>query len=250
MSGFTGAGMGGLTFMTCHNILTHKMYADSKYQDLDFRLKNMLIYVCSDLLASLSRLPFETRKQLVQMSNTDISLNLIARNSYYGLVPLIVRDTSFRFMILGSYYSTTQIEHRPVLKFTIPQIMDFMRSRRELGYDDKLQDMQSIFYDYHSYSIKTSYPMRLTMLILANLLATAITNPIDVCLSKILTQNTIDGKVKYTGLIQALNTVYKEEGKHKFLSGLHPRFMFNLMNGFLFLFVYDRFTHFINTVYE
>ena len=91
--------------------------------------------------------------------------------------------------------------------------------------------------------------MRITMLILANLLATTLTNPIDVCLSKILTQNTTDGKVKYTGLIHALKTVYKEEGRAKFLSGLHPRFMFNLMNGFLFLFVYDRFTQYINTVY-
>ena len=88
------------------------------------------------------------------------------------------------------------------------------------------------------------------MLILANLFATLITNPIDVCLSKVLTQNQENGKPKYTGLINALKTVYTEEGKGKFLGGAHPRFMFNLFNGVMFLFVYDRFTHYIDTIYQ
>lgn len=92
------------------------------------------------------------------------------------------------------------------------------------------------------------------MLILANLFGTALTNPIDVSLTKILTQNQVEaGKTlpaKYTGLIQTLRTVYKEEGPQKFLSGLHPRFMFNLINGFMFLFIYDRFTHYLSTIYE
>jgi len=47
---------------------------------------------------------------------------------------------------------------------------------------------------------------------------------------------------KYTGLWQALKTVKTEEGINKlFLGGLHPRFMFNLLNGAMFLFIYDRF---------
>ena len=86
------------------------------------------------------------------------------------------------------------------------------------------------------------------MLIIANFLGTLITNPIDVCLSKIMTQNPQDGTLKYSGLIQALKTVYQEEGSGKFLSGLHPRFMFNLFNGVMFLFIYDRFTQYIDHV--
>ena len=84
------------------------------------------------------------------------------------------------------------------------------------------------------------------MLLLANLIGTLITNPIDVCLSKILTQTSKEPK--YTGLINALKTVYKEEGAWKFLSGAHPRFMFNMVNGLMFLFIYDRFTFYINAV--
>ena len=86
------------------------------------------------------------------------------------------------------------------------------------------------------------------MLIVANFVGTLLSNPMDVCLTKILTQNQKGEDPKYTGLIQALRTVSKEEGNHKFLSGLHPRFMFNLMNGFMFLFIYDRFTHYINEI--
>ena len=34
--------------------------------------------------------------------------------------------------------------------------------------------------------------------------------------------------------------VYREEGIKKFLGGVHPRFMFNAINGTLFLYIYDQ----------
>ena len=207
----------------------------------------MLIYLTADVFASVARLPFETRKQLVQMSNYQIELSVIWRNAYYGVVPLMARDVLFRSIILGTYYATTDIEHKPCLKYSIPQIMEFMRVRRAQGYNDTLQELEPFLYDQHSYHIKTSYTTRITMLIAANFVGTFLTNPIDVCLTKILTQTQKEG-AKYTGLFNALQTVAKEEGRHKFLSGLHPRFMFNLMNGFMFLFIYDRFTHYINEI--
>ena len=123
VSGFLGAGMGGLTFMTMHNLLSNQVYGckpDSVFFNMDFRVKNMGIFMMADLVASITKLPFETRKQLVQMSNYEISLKHISRNAYLGLAPLIARDTSFRFIILSTYYLTTDIEHRPVLKYTIP----------------------------------------------------------------------------------------------------------------------------------
>ena len=58
------------------------------------------------------------------------------------------------------------------------------------------------------------------------------------------------GEVKYRGLVKTIKTVYKEEGGRKFLSGLHPRFMFNMMNGLLYLFVYERFSEYINQIYN
>ena len=83
-------------------------------------------------------------------------------------------------------------------------------------------------------------------MVLASLLGTVITNPIDVCLTKILTQQ----ERKYNGLLDCMKTVYREEGAWKFLSGVHPRFMLNMFNGALFLFVYDRFIQKIHKISE
>lgn len=184
------------------------------------------------------------------MANYDIDLKILTRNAYLGLAPLMARDVAFRFLLLGSYYATTTIEHKPKLKYSVPQIVDFMKQRREAGDHATMADLQPFFYEYHNYEIKTPFTTRLTVLIVSNFVATVLTNPFDVCLSKIMTQNPREQKPKYTGLIDALRKVYKEEGREKFLSGLHPRFMFNLVNGLMFLFVYDRFTHFVNTIYD
>jgi hypothetical protein len=49
-------------------------------------------------------------------------------------------------------------------------------------------------------------------------------------------------KLKYSGIFNCLKTVANEEGYQKlFLGGIHPRFMFNMVNGVAFLFFYDRF---------
>lgn len=69
----------------------------------------MIIFLLSDIAASLTKFPFEARKQMVQLANYEIKLNTLMRNAYLGVVPLMVRDVSFRFMILGSYYATTNI---------------------------------------------------------------------------------------------------------------------------------------------
>ena len=97
-------------------------------------------------------------------------------------------------------------------------------------------------------------------MIFANAIATLVTNPIDVCLTKIITQNPrrkpLDGMekgqtMKYTGLLQALKLVYKEEGRDKLMfSGIHPRFMFNFFNGVMFLFIFDRFTAYVHSIHQ
>ena len=102
----------------------------------------MAIYLASDLIASTFKLPFEARKQLVQMCNYDIDLKLISRNAYLGLIPLLLRDFTFRGIILGTYYLSTDIEHRPVLRYSVrAQITDFMRQRRDAGCNDSISDI-------------------------------------------------------------------------------------------------------------
>lgn len=47
--------------------------------------------------------------------------------TYLGWFPLMLRDIGFRAILLGFYYGTTHIEHKPTLKYTVPQIADIMR---------------------------------------------------------------------------------------------------------------------------
>jgi len=149
----------------------------------------------------------------------------------------MLRDISFRSIILGFYYGTTTIQHEPKLKYTVPQIADIMRQRRLEGHQESFDEISHMFYDFHNYDVKNKIHVRYLYMIIANLFATVLTNPIDICLSKMLTQQT----PKYTGFFNCLATVYREEGPKKFISGLHPRFMLNFFNGILYLYVYDRF---------
>ena len=40
---------------------------------------------------------------------------------------LLIRDVMFRQIMLTVYYLTTDVEHQPMLKYTMPQIADFMK---------------------------------------------------------------------------------------------------------------------------
>jgi hypothetical protein len=62
VSGFLGSFAGSLTFISTYNYLTHLIYADKKYADVDFRKKNFMIYLASDFTSSLAKIFFEARK--------------------------------------------------------------------------------------------------------------------------------------------------------------------------------------------
>jgi len=144
------------------------------------------------VVGSLVKTPFEVRKQLIQMYNHNVSIRDISYLTRVTCFPLICRDVLFRQMMLGVYYLTTSIEHKPLLKYSVPQITDFMKQRRAMTAmqglpQESVHDLSYVFYEFHNYEIKTKITTRLTFLILANLLATVLTNPIDVCVSKMAT---------------------------------------------------------------
>ena len=99
----------------------------------------------------------------------------------------MLRDLSFRSIILGFYYGSTTIQHEPKLKYTVPQIADIMRQRRMEGHQESFDEISHMFYDFHNYDVKTKIHVRYLYMIIANLFATVLTNPIDICLSKMLT---------------------------------------------------------------
>ena len=42
------------------------------------------------------------------------------RATYLGWFPLMARDITFRTILLTSYYFSTEIEHKPELKYSVP----------------------------------------------------------------------------------------------------------------------------------
>jgi len=129
------------------------------------------------------------------MYTHDSSIQAITRASIMGWPALAMRDTVYRGILLGFYYGTTNIEHKPMLKYSIPQISDFMKQRRVMAQmnsenetdKETMHDHAYLFYDFHNCAVHTKMTTRITSLIAASMLATAITNPLDVCLSKLLT---------------------------------------------------------------
>lgn len=107
-------------------------------------------------------------------------------------VPMLLRDVMFRTIILSFYYLTTSIEHKPILKYSIPQLTDIMKQRRAVAemegtIPETVHDLSHHFYEFHNHEIKTNHTTRLTFMILANFVGTLVTNPFDVCLSKMAT---------------------------------------------------------------
>lgn len=77
ISGFLGAAIGSLTFLTVHNQLTLMLYSNKglmrdkkeslrmRLQAMDFKIKNLMIFAASDFCASFTKVMFEVRKMQI-----------------------------------------------------------------------------------------------------------------------------------------------------------------------------------------
>jgi len=76
---------------------------------MDFRAKNLLIFTCSDFFASMAKVQFEVRKQLIQMYIRETPVGQLVKASQLAWMPLMLRDCTFRAIILSFYYATTEV---------------------------------------------------------------------------------------------------------------------------------------------
>lgn len=134
ISGFLGAAMGSMTFMTLHNYLTTYLYSNvglsgqvtqndgmrGKLQSLDWRLKNLLIFSTSDFCASFTKVMFEARKLRIQMCDYSVELPRLVKATQQSWAPMMFRDVLFRFIHLSFFYGTIHIEHKPKLLYSVP----------------------------------------------------------------------------------------------------------------------------------
>ena len=95
---------------------------------------------------------------------------------------MIVRDFLFRSTLLSVFYTTQRLEQKTKLKFTVSEIIDYLKYCREdkgevnATYQSKLH----LFIEFHNYENKTAMNIRFLIMIFANLIGTLVTNPIDV----------------------------------------------------------------------
>ena len=90
------------------------------------------------------------------MYSRDIAAKHLAKLVSITWLPLAARDVSFRTIMLSFYYLSTDIEHKPQLKYTIPQITDFMKQRRAISEmngtaPETVHQLSHHFYEFHNY---------------------------------------------------------------------------------------------------
>jgi hypothetical protein len=202
-------------------------------------------YVLSDFVKSTVFLPFEARKQRIQLAHS--SLDIIFPNVFKYMLraypALLIRDTIFRVITFSSFLNSLNVEHKPRLKYNLEEIRDYIKIKEKQGEKYNV----SYFMDYSKFNITSPFSHIMLNLLLCTVVATVITHPLDVIITKMLTQT----RLKYKGIIQSFRLISKEENYKKlFFSGLSVRFSFNMLSAMSVLVFYESMVNYFNKYFE
>jgi hypothetical protein len=212
---------------------------------LDWRGKLLASYIFSDIIKAAVFLPFEARKQRIQLCQdfNQIGIGNLMKYASRAFIPMVIRDIIFRVVTLGSFLNQLQITHKPVLKYDLEEIKDFIKRKEK----NREKYSVSYFMDYSTFQIHSKLQLILLNLITCSIVATILTQPIDVIITKILTQT----RFKYKGLISSYFIIAREEGHKKlFYSGLSARMSFNTLSAMTVFMMYDNIIKSIKAYYE
>jgi hypothetical protein len=231
-----GSFLAGYTFVYVNEkFLKHFFNKNNNYDYLNWKMKLLLSYICGDIAKAIVFLPFEARKQRIQMYHNfaDLKLSLMSKFMLRGFIPMMIRDVLFRIISFGSFVQFLNVEHKPALKYKLQDINIYIRQKQKRG--EPVDN--SVFLDHSKFQIKSSFNSIFTNLVFCTILATFVTHPLDVITTKILTQT----RLKYRGIISTYNTVIEEEGiKKLFMSGLGVRCSFNVLSSMSVLMFFDK----------
>lgn len=188
-------------------------------------------------------LPFEARKQRIQMAHNNINLSEMTKYTLRAFSPLLIRDLIFRTITVGTFLNNLNLEHTPQLKYKMSDIRDYIKMKEEMG--EKVR--YNYFLDYSKISIYSNVQLIFLNLIFSTIIGTVISHPFDTIGTKMLTQT----RLKYKGTIQSYKLILKEETiKKLFLSGLSFRVSFNLLCGTFVMFSYEKLNMIIFNYYD
>lgn len=216
-----------------------------KFKDFSWKAKILLSFICSDVIKSLIFLPFEARKQRLQMSQNfndvePVSTMKWAARAYPGVV---LRDIIFRVITLGTFLNGLQTEHKPQLKYKLDDIKAYIKEMEKQG----KRINYSYFMDYSKFLIKSNFNSIFFNLISCTVIATVITQPLDIAITKLLTQV----EPKYKGPFQAIKLIYQEQGIKKLVySGLTMRISFNVLSALSVLLFFENIKNYLTKYYD
>lgn len=207
--------------------------------------KMIISYILSDIVKTTIFLPFEARKQRLQLyhKTNDITISNVSRYMLRAYFPMILRDIIFRTITLGTFLNSLNVEHQPKLKYNLNEIRDFIKIKENEG--ERIQP--SSFMDFSKFYVISPFPVVMANLVSCTIAATLITHPLDVIVTKIMTQT----RLKYRGLFQSFKLIAKEEGHKKlFVSGLSFRVTFNILSSMTVFILYENMINFVKKYYE
>lgn len=252
IAGVTAAGVGsflsGYFFIYCNEKFLFYFFKKKKekppYIDqLSWKGKVLLSYICSDVIKSTIFLPFEARKQRIQMCQSYVPVQFVVQNMTRAFLPFVLKDVLFRIVTLGSFLNFLQVKHQPHLKYDINDIRDYIKSKES----NRERILVSDFVDYSKIEIYSPFSMIFFNLIMCNIVATLVTQPLDVIATKILTQT----EVRYRGMISAYKMIIKEDGVIKLVySGFQFRLAFNILSSMSVMILYEKINKLIKDYYE
>ncbi len=250
----TSAGLGsflsGYCFILANEKFLHYFFRKGKdkssfISNMDWKAKLISSYILADIVKVSVFLPFEARKQRIQLYHliNEIGVKNYSNYMMRAFFPMILRDAIFRIITLGAFLKKLNVHHQPTLKYKLNDIKEYIRTKEKSGQKVNV----SYFMDYSRFHIYSPFPTILLNLVFCSVFATIITQPIDVIITKILTQT----RLKYRGLISSYFIIVKEEGLKKlFLSGLSPRISFNTLSAMTVFLMYENINSKIRDFYE
>ena len=121
IAGVTSASIGS-AFSSSIFIITNDFFLTKAFKDFEIK-KNRVVecfdwkkrilysYILSDICRLICFLPFEARKQRIQLSQKDYTDKVFISNLCRSFVPLLIRDSMTRFITLGLFLSALQVVH-------------------------------------------------------------------------------------------------------------------------------------------
>jgi len=210
---------------------------------LTWKGKIITSYILSDIFKLAVFLPFEARKQRIQMAQYKMTLSETLKYAWRAYPPLLIRDLIFRTVTIGSFLNNLNLNHSPQLKYKMEDIRDYIKMKEDIG--EKVR--YNYFLDYSKISIYSSVPQIFLNLIFSTILGTVLSQPFDTIGTKMLTQT----RLKYRGLFQSYKLILKEESFKKLVfTGLSFRVSFNLLSGTFVIFSYEKLNSIVFSQYD